>query len=123
MKQTIVFDFDGVIHKGYDGWRNGSIYGEIDNDLVDYMWELSFKYNIVISSCRPSKQIVDFMNEYCIHTGCPLRFAVTEDMFWHEDKIVGVTNRKPAGAIYIDDRGYKYTGMYDFVKMMEEFED
>lgn len=29
-KKTIVFDFDGVIHKGYKGWKDGSIYGEID---------------------------------------------------------------------------------------------
>ena len=29
-RKTIVFDFDGVIHKGYDGWRDGSIYGELD---------------------------------------------------------------------------------------------
>ena len=32
-KKTIVFDFDGVIHKGYKGWKDGSIYGQIDYDL------------------------------------------------------------------------------------------
>ena len=33
-KKTIVFDIDGVIHKGYKGWKDGSIYGTIDMDLI-----------------------------------------------------------------------------------------
>ena len=32
-KKTIVFDFDGVIHSGYRGYGDGSIYGKIDLDL------------------------------------------------------------------------------------------
>lgn len=39
-KKTLVFDFDGVIHKGYNGWKDGSIYGEIDFSLLAYIKEL-----------------------------------------------------------------------------------
>ena len=63
MKKTIVFDFDGVIHKGYKGWKDGSIYGEIDYELLDYIKELMQEHYIVISSNRSSEQIVKFMNE------------------------------------------------------------
>ena len=34
--KTIVFDFDGVIHRGYKGWKDGTIYGKIDIDLIEY---------------------------------------------------------------------------------------
>ena len=35
--KTVVFDFDGVIHKGYNGWKDGSIYGTIDTELMSYI--------------------------------------------------------------------------------------
>ena len=62
-KKTIVFDFDGVIHKGYKGWKDGSIYGTIDMDLIEYIIELMSTFNIVISSNIPAKQITEFMNK------------------------------------------------------------
>ena len=37
-KKTIVFDFDGVIHSGYRGYGDGSIYGKIDLD-----YDIEFK--------------------------------------------------------------------------------
>lgn len=49
-KKTIVFDFDGVIHIGYNGWKDGSIYGGIDTNLIDYIKILMKDYYIVISS-------------------------------------------------------------------------
>ena len=36
-KKTIVFDFDGVIHLGYKGWKDGSIYGIMKWRLIDYI--------------------------------------------------------------------------------------
>ena len=73
-KKTLVFDFDGVIHKGYEGWKDGSIYGKIDFSLLAYIKELMKDYYIVISSNRPAVQIVDYM------TGldCVIEFEVFE---------------------------------------------
>lgn len=121
MRPTIVFDFDGVIHKGYDGWRDGSIYGEIDNDLLDYMAYLSQTYNIVISSCRGATQIVMFLNAYCRENCIKLEFEHMDDnnMFWSKKGIVGVTNMKPAGALYVDDRGFRYNGLNSLILFME----
>lgn len=113
MKKTIVFDFDGVIHKGYKGWKDGSIYGEIDDELLRFISELMNKYQIVISSCRPAGQIVDFMNEYCKKLDFELKFELFEkdmekNLFWNKDNVVGVTNMKASGILYIDDHGYRY---------------
>lgn len=105
MKKTIVFDFDGVIHKGYSGWKDGSIYGEIDYKLLDFIIELMEKYYVVISSCRPAEQIVNFMNNIKYKN---LAFEQYDSLYWQKDNIVGVTNRKAVGIICIDDRAYCY---------------
>lgn len=61
-KKTIVFDFDGVIHEGYKGWKDGSIYGHINYMLLYFMKELMKDYYVVISSNRPAQQIVDHLS-------------------------------------------------------------
>lgn len=120
-KKTIVFDFDGVIHKGYDGWKDGSIYGEIDYKLLWFIKELMNKYYVIISSNRPAEQIVDFMNK---DSNNPLDFEVfnkdmQDNMYWNKDNVVGVTNGKAVGILYIDDRGYRYKGLKDLVDNFE----
>jgi hypothetical protein len=112
-KKTIVFDFDGVIHKGYNGWKDGAIYGEIDVDLLKYIRDMLLdKYYVAICSNRPAEQIVSFMNE---NFGEFLKFELKDDkdLFWSKDNVIGVSNKKIAGIIYIDDRGYRYKGLED----------
>lgn len=120
-KKTIVFDFDGVIHKGYKGWKDGSIYGEIDFELLDYIKELLKDYYIVISSNRPAKQIVDYMN--LMNTD--LKFELfkkdmKENMYWNKDDVIGVTNEKAAGVLYVDDRGFRYEKLSDLKEFIKE---
>ena len=123
-KKTIVFDFDGVIHKGYKGWNDGTIYGEIDLDLLYYIRKLMKEYYIVISSNRPAKQIVDYMNDL----NCGLEFELFEknlenNMYWNKDNIIGVTNEKAVGILYVDDRGFRYhnlTELRDFLESKGE---
>ena len=116
MKKTIVFDFDGVIHIDYDqGYKDGSIYGKIDYELLEYMKELMKDYYVVISSNRPAKQIVEFLNA---DENVDLKFELYEkdfgdNLYWLKDDIVGVTNAKAIGKIYIDDKGYRYKDLKD----------
>ena len=116
MKKTIIFDFDGVIHKGYDGYRDGSIYGEIDLELLDFIKSLLDKYYICICSNRPKQQIIDFMNDMCYNE---LEFVDGETNlpFFNEEGKIGVSNSKIAGIVYIDDRGYRYS---NFDKMKKD---
>lgn len=109
-KKTVVFDFDGVIHKSYDCWKDGSIYGEIDYELLYFIKELLKDYYVVISSNRPAEQIVEYLNK---DSNNPLDFEVFKkdlknNMYWNKDNIVGVTNEKAVGILYIDDKGYRY---------------
>ena len=120
-KKTIVFDFDGVIHIGYKGWKDGSIYGEIDTNLIDYIKELMRDYYIVISSNRPAKQIAEHMNK--LNLGVKFEIFnkdLKDNMYWNKDDVIGVTNEKAVGIIYIDDRGFRYNNLGDLKKFMEE---
>ena len=120
-KKTLVFDFDGVIHKGYEGWKDGSIYGKIDFALLDYIKELMKDYYIVISSNRPAIQIVDYMTSL----DCGIEFEVFEkdlkdNMYWNKDNVIGVTNEKAVGILYIDDRGYKYKDLENLQQYLDK---
>lgn len=108
-KKTIVFDFDGVIHIGYKGWKNGTIYGAIDWKLLDFIEELMEDFYVVISSNRPAKQIVDFFSNYNLGVNFEVFNKTSKNIYWEKDNVIGVTNEKAVGILYIDDRGYRYT--------------
>ena len=120
-KKTIVFDFDGVIHSGYRGYGDGSIYGKIDLDLLDYIKELMKNYYIVISSNRPAEQIVEYMND--LNYGIEFKVFnkdMDENMYWNDSDAIGVTNQKAVGWLYIDDRGFRYKNLEDLKKFIKE---
>lgn len=124
-KKTIVFDFDGVIHTGYEGYKDGTIYGKIDYNMLDYIYELQKEYYIVISSNRPAAQIVEYMNRFCSDNYINLSFEIfnksDEELYWLVDDVIGVTNSKAIGSLYIDDRGYRYRGLEDLKEYIEVF--
>ena len=122
--KTIVFDFDGVIHIGYKGWKDGSIYGGIDTNVIDYIKLLTKNYYVVISSNRPAKQIVEHMNK--LNLG--VKFEVfnkdlDKNMYWSKKGIVGVTNEKAVGILYVDDRGYRYKNLEDLKSFIDKLGD
>ena len=120
-KKTIVFDFDGVIHSGYRGYGDGSIYGKIDLDLLDYIKELMKNYYIVISSNRPAEQIVKYMND--LDYGIEFKLFnkdMDENMYWNDSDAIGVTNKKAVGWLYVDDRGFRYKNLEDLKKFIKE---
>lgn len=122
-KKTIVFDFDGVIHKGYKGYKDGSIYGEIDFELLDYIKELMEKYYVVISSNRPATQIVEFMNNLNYKDLKFETYTKNDGLYFEKDNIIGVTNEKAIGIIYVDDRAFKWKNnldeLKDYLQMMK----
>ena len=120
-KKTIVFDFDGVIHSGYRGYGDGSIYSKIDLDLLDYIKDLMKNYYIVISSNRPAEQIVKHMND--LDYGIEFKVFnkdMDENMYWNDSDAIGVTNQKAVGWLYVDDRGFRYKNLEDLKKFIKE---
>lgn len=115
--KTIVFDFDGVIHKYSKGWQDGAIYDEIDINVLNYIKDLmSNGYAVAIVSTRSSLDIVRKLNG--LVDG--LYFEREKDInFFNSTEYVAVTNNKVAANIYIDDRGYRYN--YGDLKELKDF--
>ncbi len=107
--KAVAFDFDGVIHKYSEGWKDGSIYDEPDKEVLDLISTLQqMKIPCVIISTREPNQIKEWWDKqgFAI-TAKPLDF---ETKFFNDCTYVGITNRKIPAQLYIDDRAYKYTG-------------
>ena len=106
---TVAFDFDGVIHKYSKGWQEGSIYDEINADILDIINTLMMN-NIpcVIMSTRDPQQIKDWWDEqwFTIKT----KVLDFNTVLYNDCNYLGITNRKIAAQLYIDDRAYWYTG-------------
>lgn len=117
-KKTIAIDFDGVIHKYSQGWKDGAVYDEPIEFAFDTINQLLKEFNVFILSTRNSKQI----EEWLIKWGAPFKFEIIEgdSIFWNKDGVVGITNRKLAAMAYIDDRAYYFQTWTDVVYEMRE---
>lgn len=106
--QAVAFDFDGVIHKYSEGWKDGSIYDDYNMDVIDLMLLLnSIKIPVFILSTREPDQIKEWWDKQGFTM--PLRIIPSGTKFWNDLLCIGVTREKLPAQVYIDDRGYKYT--------------
>ena len=107
---AVAFDFDGVVHKYSKGWQDGSIYDEINADVLDIINTLMMN-NIpcVIMSTRDPQQIKDWWNMQWFGNSLPTKVLDFDTVFYNDCDCIGITNRKIAAQLYIDDRAYRYT--------------
>lgn len=97
MKKTIVFDFDGVIHKYSRGWQDGSIYDEPVSgikDIINKLRKENFEVIIVSTRCSTEQgiaEMIEWLNRYDI-------------------EVDRVQKEKPPALIYVDDRAIRFDG-------------
>lgn len=106
---AVAFDFDGVIHKYREGWKDGSIYDEANKDVIELMLLLKLSgIPVVIISTREPEQIKEWWDKQ----GFVLEAKVLgkTKMFHKTCDYIGITDRKIPAQLYIDDRAYKYEG-------------
>lgn len=94
MKKTIVFDFDGVIHKYSKGWQDGSIYDEPIEGIREVISKLHKEYTIFIVSSRcneikSKEEMIRWLDKYNIEYD-------------------GLSNVKVPAIVYIDDRAITF---------------
>lgn len=135
MGKTIAIDFDGVIHKYSKGWEDGSIYdGCVDGALMAISDLFNNGYSVFILSTRSPRQIRKWLSKH-LNNGGFLRLGNLGDpdeypgnqyftpycmgckvipwytKFWtNKQRVIGITNRKLAAHVYIDDRAMIFKG-------------
>lgn len=91
-RYTIAIDFDKTLHLYSKGWNGGEIYDVPIEGAKEAIQELDKQYELIIFTCRPFPKNVEAW------------------IMEHFDVWIPVTNSKPHADMYIDDRGYHFTG-------------
>lgn len=98
MKQTVAFDFDGVIHSYTSGWQGE---GVCNDPPVPGIRE-------AIASIRAAGYEVRVHSTRCsTQEG---RLAVCNYLRQHNIEVDGVSDKKPIAIVYIDDRAICFDG-------------
>ena len=105
--KAIAFDFDGVIHKYSQGWKDGSIYDEYNPEVMDLILVLTkIDIPVFICSARSPKQIKKWWDKQ----GFTLKSEIIKSKynFWNKVGVIGITNIILPAQVYVDDRTYQY---------------
>lgn len=124
--RTIAVDFDGVIHRYSEGWRDGTIYDPPKEGAIDSVLRLMDKgFSVFIHTTRNPGQIVrwlqsskrcghsDFDESVCAMSPYSVRRVYPWERFWNKTNVLGVTKRKLPAMLYIDDRGWQFSKWSD----------
>lgn len=109
-RKSIVFDFDGVIHKYSRGWQDGSIYDEPVPGIKEVINELHRDYDIYIVTTRAR----ELSGEY----------AVKDYLDKHGIEYDMVTSVKVPAIVYVDDRALTFNpdNISTLVKSIKNFQ-
>mgnify|MGYP006921393071 CR=1 FL=1 len=102
--KNVCIDFDGVIHNDSEGFKDGTIYGNIIPGASEAIKLLAQKYNIIIFTAK-AKSDRPLVNG---KTGTEL---VKEWLTKHDliKYIKEITSEKPRALVYIDDKAIRFT--------------
>lgn len=107
-KPTLCIDFDGVIHDYREGWKDGSIYGEVTPGFFEWASHAKERFKLVIYSSRSkdAAQIEDMKRwlERMINSELSASGVTLEDF-----EFSGV---KPPAFLTIDDRCVPFRGSW-----------
>lgn len=107
-RTNVCIDFDGVIHNDYNGFGDGTIYGNIIDGAKEAIEQLAKNYNIVIFTAK-AKSDRPLVNG---KTGVQLIWEWLREKGLAEH-ISEVTAEKPRGIVYIDDKAIRFTNWND----------
>ena len=109
MKQIIVIDFDGVLHRYGHGDRGDDIYDIPTPGAIEFVITCLKKFDVIVMSSRASTESGRVaIEKWLRHNGFP--------------KLI-ITNQKPDGDIlvFIDDRAIEFRGIFPNVNTIENF--
>ena len=98
MKQTVVFDFDGVIHSYTSGWQGVGVIPDPPvpgiKEAIDNIRAAGYEVVVVSTRCYTLDGV----------------HAVKDYLHKHHIEIDGIENHKPPAIVYIDDRAICFDG-------------
>ncbi len=100
--KTIALDFDGVLHKYSKGWTGIIPEEEPVIGALDFVKETMKTYKVVVFSIRAKE-----------FTGAQ---AISQWLKYHGFPIMEIYHNKPKAALYIDDKGFRFTGSFFIVR-------
>lgn len=112
MAKTIALDFDGVINSYTSGFIETRIPDPpVPGALAFIMALQNSGHTVAIYSCRASNaKAVELIRTYLKMHGLDERCVAA----------ILITNRKPPAGVYIDDRGYRFTGSFPTIDEVDE---
>ncbi|GAA4599933.1 hypothetical protein GCM10023194_80940 [Planotetraspora phitsanulokensis] len=103
---TIAVDFDGVIHRYSQGWKDGTIYDPPMPGAIEGLRDLMTRFSVFIHTSRDAHDVAEWLASYgletCIEGDTPVKF-------WTDRSQILVTNRKLPALAYLDDRAAPFT--------------
>lgn len=101
-KQTVIVDFDGVVHSYASGWKGAAVIPDPPSPGTrEALAALRERYRVVIVSSR------------CHQEGGPQ--AIREWLALHGIEVDDVTPHKPPHVVVIDDRALRFDGDWQAV--------
>lgn len=102
MKQTVILDFDGVIHSYSSGWQGAAVIPDPPTSgSREAIAILRERYTVVVVSSR------------CHQPGGIE--AIRNWLSKHSIEVDAVTNDKPPHIVVVDDRAIRFTGCWQSV--------
>lgn len=108
-QNNIAIDFDGVIHS-FEGWGDGTCYGEPIDGSLEAIKMLHDKFNIIIftAKARPDRPLVNNKTGKQLVTEWLKKYDVLKYIDY-------VTHEKPRAKYYIDDKAIKFDNNWDII--------
>lgn len=115
--RTVALDFDGVIHSYTSPWtKPGEIHDPPVPGSLQYACELLEHFDVTIFSARAKSRagmsaMKKWLRQHWQEAGLP------------EDKLyrIEIVSEKPIAILYIDDRGFCFTGTFPSIEQIQNF--
>ena len=108
MKKVLALDFDGVLHIYKGNWSGpADVSGYPAPGAVEFCKQASERFDLVIFSCR-----------------CVDMWAIRAMKNWlkkHDFPEIECVLVKPVASVYLDDRGWTFTGTFPTIDEIDKF--
>ena len=114
-KQTIICDFDGVIHSYTSGWKGADVIPDPPViGAIEWLTDMAHDFKIAILSSRSCQDGgIDAMRKYVLANGVDPEHIRKKNIFFPTEKVPAIMS--------IDDRGFRFNGTFPSKLEIENF--